>query len=486
MILIVPYGNKERACGRFARYVPQSVPFGVGMLAGYLVGKGKNVAIVDECVSGPLTEETLKESILDMKKPYIFGISCVTAGIGRGYTLASLIKKVYPKSKVIMGGIHPTVLPDEVLDRKTVDIAVRGEGEETLDALYEALKEGHDYSQLKGISFIDGEGQIKHNEAAPLLADLNTVPQFPYQLFEKNSDRYNFGFLMASRGCPHECIFCSQRKISGKRYRFIDPEKIMEEVKMLNEKYGVKFFNFYDDDLIVNKKWIKDFCKLVDRFELHKKKIRFSCNTRGDSITEEILGILKKAGFIHLDIGLETATERLMKLLKKGESVSDVVRAVKLAKKFKFSIGGVFIVGLPTETKEERHATFKMAKDLPLDYVRFNNACPYPGTELFNMAKKENRLKVEPNWSNFTSVAALVGGFKLPYVPPGCSEEELKKEITEANSSFFLTPKRIFGLLFSGKHWFSLPKMWYLKPKEWINLAKLGIEVLFPSNKKEG
>lgn len=476
----MPWLNKEYTCGRFARYVPLSIPFGVGMLAGYLIKKGKKVKIVDESASLMITEDNIHTITKDLERPYIFGISCVTASIGRGYELSKLIKKAYPEAKVIMGGIHPTVLPEESLRTDVVDIVVRGEGEKTLDTLYDTIKNKRDYSQVDGISFIDESGNIRHNKDAPLLEDLNLLPEFPYYLFEKYANRYNFGFLIGSRGCPYDCIFCSQRKISGKKYRFLSPEKIISQIDLLTNKYKIKYFNFYDDNLVVNKKGTRELCELIYKHGFYKKKIKLSCSTRGDAIDEDILPIMKKAGFVHLDIGLETASERLMKMIKKGESVADVIKGVRIAKKFGLTVGGVFIMGLPTETRKERLACYRLAKELSLDYVRFNNACPYPGTELFNIAKKENRLRIERDWKNFSSLGAFVGGFKLPYVPTTCTEEELKRDIIKANNSFFMRPKGIFTLLFGGKHWFTLPKRWYLKPKDWINLIKIALSVLFP------
>ena len=135
MILINPYYNRTQKLGIFARYVPVSVPLSIGTLAGYLLHQEKQVKILDEYIT-PITYEVLDDYIRDLSPPYIFGISCVSAAIGRGYELATMIKTKYPDSKIILGGIHPTVLPEEALATGYVDIAVRGEGEETLNLLY--------------------------------------------------------------------------------------------------------------------------------------------------------------------------------------------------------------------------------------------------------------------------------------------------------------------------------------------------------------
>ena len=207
-------------------------------------------------------------------------------------------------------------------------------------------------------------------------------------------------------------------------------------------------------------------------------KTRFGCYTRGDTVNEEVLFYLKEAGFTTIGFGMETASERLMKNINKGETVEDNIRGVKLAKKFGFRVNATFIMGLPTETRDERLSTYKLARELSIDYARFNNACPYPGTKLYEIAKEENRLTVGKSWENLNTVGALVGSSNLPYVPLTCQENELRRDILKANYSFWLRPKSIF-LLLMGKNQsgFILPQKWYLKPKEWFDLTKFSFMI---------
>lgn len=479
MILINPLTQK---LGDFYRYLPLSPPIGIGTLAGYLLEKGKEVKILDEHIS-PITDASLDDYVKDLSKPYIFGISSVTAGIGRSYQLAEMIKTRYPDAKLIMGGIHPTVLPEEVLQRDFVDIVVRREGEETLNLLYSAIKENVDYTKLLGISFRDNH-RIVQNPSAPL-TDLNLLPPFPYHLFAKYP-RYNFGFILSARGCPYDCIFCSQRLISGRLYRYVSAERVIEELDLLINKYNQKSIIFVDDNFVVNKERTKRLCNLMYENKFHNKA-DFHCQTRGDAIDAEILQFLKMAGFKYIDFGIETASERLMKLINKGETVEDNARAVILAKKFGLQVTATFILGLPTETKEERRQAYSLAKKLNVDYARFNNATPYPGTKLFKIATEENRLYIEKDWSNINACGALVGGFfgkaKLPYVPLTTSEKELKRDAIKANLLFYLRPRSVWRVLREGMipaGWLELPKGWYLKPKEWYYLTRLIVKILIP------
>ena len=479
MILINPRFDRLTKLGIFSRYVPISLPIGVGTLAGYLLANGKKAKILDDQIT-PIDEQILVESVNGLNKPYIFGLSCFTAGSIRAYEIATMIKRIFPDAFVVMGGIHPTVLPNEVLSHDEVDIVVRKEGDQTVIRLYEALKSGQDFKKIIGISYRDEKNQILHNPDAPVFENLDDLPMFPYHLFEKNINQYNLGFILSSRGCPYDCIFCSQRRISGRSYRFTKPERVIDELDLLINKYGQKTISFFDDNFVVDRERTKKLCNLMfeKKFFL---QAAFDCQTRGDAIDEEILGYLKKAGFTTIGFGLETGSERLMRLLNKNETVEANIRAIKLAKAHGFRVMGSFILGLPTETKEERKLAYRLACDLDIDVVKFNNATPYPGTELYNIAKKEGRFNPGNGWENLSACSTFVDGpfnqSPLSYFPITTTEKELRKDILRANFFFWLTPKRIIKILTSGSvvgGWLVLPKRWYLKPREWLGIFRLG------------
>ncbi|MBU2567332.1 MAG: radical SAM protein, partial [Elusimicrobia bacterium] len=235
----------------------------------------------------------------------------------------------------------------------------------------------------------------------------------------------------------------------------------------------------------VNKNRTKKLCTLMHKNKFYLKA-KFDCQTRGDSINPEILEYLKMAGFRTINFGIETASERLMKLINKGETVEKNIQAVKLVKKFGFQVSATFILGLPTETKEERWQSYKLAKQLDLNYVRFNNATPYPGTELYEIAKRENRLNTGKNWENLNACGSLVESpFKssrLSYVPRTTTEKELVNDVLKINLFFSLRPKRVIRLLLEKEGpvgWFLLSDRWFINLKELFYLASLGINLLY-------
>ncbi len=481
MILIKPNSYRRQKLGSFSRYVPLSIPIGIGYLASYLIGQKKKVKILDEeAVDSP--ESMIDEYVREAGKPYIFGFSCLTASAARAHELAGIVKAKYPDSKVIFGNMHPTVLAEEVLKDRNVDVVVRGEGEETLNTLYERIKNSKDYSDVAGISFPRGE-EIVHNQDAPL-PDLRRIPRMPYGLFKRHSDRYELGSIASSRGCPYDCIFCSQRCISGRKYRFVPSEIIIQEIEDLISVYKRPYILFVDDSFIVNRERVLRLCDMIRKRGFHKSTI-FDCQVRGDTVDEEILKALKESGFRTLHFGIETASERLMRLIDKRETVRQVVEGIRLAQKFDFQISGTFILGLPTETNDERKMAYRLAKGLSLDYVRFNNATPYPGTRLYDMAKKEKRLNAGDNWENLNACGTLVSSVfkdsRLAYVPLSTSEKELKHDILKYNLFYSFRPQSVCRILkerIGPAGWLTLPERWYFSPREWSYLLNFGSSVL--------
>ncbi len=479
MILINPVAQNRM--GMISRYSATSVPMSVGILAGYLLNKGKQVKIIDELIN-PIEEclDDIDGYIKDFNKPYIFGISCLTINIGRSYKMAKLLKTRYPDAKIILGGIHATALPDEALANEDVDIVVRGEGEETLLLLYDAIKNNEDYSHIAGISFRK-DGKVIHNSNRPLIQDLDTIPRFPYELFDAN--KYNIGFALSSRGCPYNCIFCSQKIISGRTHRFASCESVIKTLDLLINKYNQQDIGFFDDNFLVNKERVKLLCKLIVQNKLNVKA-KFSCQTRGDNVDKEILSHLKAAGFSNIGLGMETGSERLMKILNKGETVKDNIVAVKLIQSMGFDVSCFFLFGIPSEIREERFETYHIAKELKLNYAKFNNMVPYPATALLEMAKKEGTLTIAKNWENFNSVEGVVKGIfskvRLPYVPINTTEKELRKDLVRANLYFYLSHlPSLFAPKKGNPGWFLLPKKWYFNPKELFYLSIMATKVAF-------
>jgi anaerobic magnesium-protoporphyrin IX monomethyl ester cyclase len=301
-----------------------------------------------------------------------------------------------------------------------------------------------------------------------LIEDLDSLPPFPFHLFHEQRDKYNFS-LISSRGCPFRCIFCSARSISGYKYRYRDPKKVIDEIDLLANKYGIRNITFHDDNFTFNKKRVEELCNLIIKKGLHRG-IRFYCLTRSDSVNRGILEKMREAGFYGIYFGIETASNRLMKHIRKGETVEDNISAVKLAKEIGFRVRGAFILGFPTETRRETKQTIKLARNLPLDFVSFSLATPFPGTELYDIARAEGYYNFD--FSKFNVLEGLSG--KIPsYTPKGRTPEELMRLQKLAYFGFYFKPGRILNYLKMG-----LPEL-NLSSFSLLDRLRIGIKIAF-------
>ncbi len=474
MLLINPSIHAESQSSAITPFIYSTFPTGLGVIASYLrEHDGETVNLVDEQIQ-PFTEESLERVIRDEQEPKAVGFSLLTVNSARAFHLAERIKKIDPKVLIVVGGIHATVLPEECLSAAGVDVAIRREGEITLSELLKCYRQGKSFEHLEGISF-KRDGNFVHNPDRPVIEDLDILPPFPYDLFEKNRASYrDFGTVISSRGCPFDCIFCSQRAITGRRYRHFSNERVLSEIRTLVEKYKVDNIWFMDDNFVVNKQRVFSLLDGIIQAGFHKKST-FVAEMRGESATYELLNKMKEANFKIMSLGMETLVPRLLKVVEKGETVEENIRAVQMAHEVGLSTSTTFILGIPTETRKERLETVRKARKLPLDDARFNVAVPYPGTKLYEIAKKEGRLNIKPGWSNF-NVQSYMFMNDIPYTPEGTTREELIHDTFMANLRFNFRYKVIKSWLFSpisGGMVLTLPKRWYLSPGEIGKLLSL-------------
>ena len=382
----------------------------------------------------------------------------MTAAYKSAIELSKALKERYPQSFIVFGGIHPTAVPDEVLAHEHIDVVIRGEAEKTLNDFYRYIKAGQTYTHLNGLSYREN-GKIIHNRPGPVVSDLNDLPAFPYHLFDDK--KYNLSFIFSSRGCPYECIFCSNRIITGKKYRYRSAESTMEELELLFREYGIRHVFFVDDNFIVNHKRAFKIIELIRKSGICGK-MTFSFQGRADNFDYRLFKKLYETGFTSVDFGIETASERIMKIINKGETVAECVKAVKAAKEIGLHVTSSFIYALPTETHQDRMDAIRLSKQLDIDIVKFNNATPFPGTVLFEIAKKEGKLNIHGLYENFNSVSTIIENpfKKIPfsYIPAGNTEQEIRRDIILSYMALWFNWKRMTKLLTKpseGQGWFN-------------------------------
>jgi len=456
MILI--NSSPKTALKIFQPFLPIFVPVGIGCLIAAAERKGLKVRFIDEQFEDNIIG-IVERYIKEMDEPYIFGFSVLTSAFNNAITLSKELKRRYPDSMIVFGGIHPTAVPDETLSFDHVDVVLRGEAEHSLMEFYDCVKNKKDFTHLDNLSY-RRNGSIVHNKTNFIAEDLKNYPGFPYHIFD--SKRYDLGFILSSRGCPYDCIFCSNRVTTGRKYRFRSAEAIIDELDMLYSRYNRKYVLFVDDNLIVNKERIYAIIDAIKTRGLHKK-MTFNFQARADSVSYKLLVDLYDAGFRSVFFGLESSSNRILKIIKKNETVEECIEAVKMAKKAGFYVSATYMYGLPGETYEDRMGCVSMTKELGLDMVRYNNATPYPGTELYNIAKQEKRLCVDGLYKNFISVSTFIENpfRKIPfsYVPQENTEPEIRRDILFSFFSFYLNIdklKKVFMHPDKGAGWFKV------------------------------
>ncbi len=429
ILLINPSLTRPNEFNTLKRFIPVGLPHGMGYLAGYLTEKNMDYEIFDELIE-PLYEETLKR-IINEKNITVVGISCMTPFIYRSMDILRIVKNISGDIKTILGGFHPTVMPEECLTNENVDYVVRKEGEITLWELMKSFDGDINISDIKGLSH-KVSGMIIHNPDRPLIDDIDSLPDFPFHLFEKNEDRYNIKIL-SSRGCPGNCIFCAACSVWGRKYRFRSSENVIKDIAILLNRFGRKNISFVDDTFTADRNRVIELCELIMKNNFHKQA-KFYCNTRGDTLDMELLETMKAAGFRGISIGIETASNRLMKIINKGETVETNVQAVRMAHKAGLKVRGTFILGLPTETQEETMETINLALKNPFDFARFGLPIPFPGTELYELARKEGI-----HYNDYKDFDVRDGFMKKQavYIPKGRTSSEMAKLQRKAYFRFY-------------------------------------------------
>ncbi|MBU1997903.1 MAG: B12-binding domain-containing radical SAM protein, partial [Candidatus Omnitrophica bacterium] len=330
------------------------------------------------------------------------------------------------------------------------DVVVHGEGEDTLRDLVPALLSNQKLDPIKGISF-QKNGMVIKTEGRPLINDLDRLPYPDWNIFNYRK----YGLLPfvtmskpaltieGSRGCPHNCSFCSLGYM-GKKYRVRSVQSIADEFEYTCDYYGAKQIAFADAMFPLTEKHGLEFCAEIMRRKLEKKCI-WVTETRVDIITQPLLKAMKEAGCRRLLFGIESGVQTVLDGVKKNQNIEKIVKTIKICKQIGVQTCGFFILGLPGEDKSATEETIKFALKLPLDLAKFNITIPYPGCAIYQEAEQKGKL-LHRNWEDYTCYTPKPQ--QLPWVPEGREPKELINFQKKAIRSFYLRPRVIFRHLF--------------------------------------
>lgn len=405
VLLINPaFYDKSEFKNRYSDYIdwvkggnlyvaPFEPPLGLAYLTAYLKKHGEDVELID--MQGLMMDSTELVKRIEESRADLVGITSMTTTFPAAIKVARLVREKSPNSKIMLGGVHPTLDPEGVLSYSEVDYVLRGEGEEGIYALVKALKGEGSFDDVPGLCYRDGEQYVVREKA--VVEDSNSIPMpdydaFPIEQYIKHN-HYLRGIrgisMLISRGCPFDCTFCAVHQTMGKKWRVKSPELLVNEIIEVKERYNLDGIWFKDSIFNVNKKWIEEFCNLMLEKEVN---ISWQINTRIDLVDEEQIKLMKKAGLTQIDFGIESGSNRTLERLHKHITVDQIKEKVKIAHKY-VKVFGFFMIGVPGETEEDVLKTFELAKELKLDTSSWSIYSPLPGSVLYDELVEEGKVK---------------------------------------------------------------------------------------------
>ena len=378
---------------RYPSVVNEPYAIGIGYVYSVLEKAKYDVKVVvasneDEETSDKRFFETYNEF-----KPDIVGFSMFSSNrVSTFKTMEKLMALPRPP-RMILGGIHPTVMYDQIIRKYPHVITVIGEGEVTVLELLKALEEGHELETVKGIAF-QKNGQVVLTGQRDLVQDLDSLPFPKHEAFFDPSPCRTTAVIMTSRGCPSRCTFCCLMVMSRGKSRKRSIHNTIEEIKYLKRKYpAINHIKMLDDTFLLDNARVIEFCKMAIAADLG---ITFGCIARVKPISSEMFDLMEKAGFVTIEFGLETGSPRMLKSIQKGINQEDVTKLMKMVEPYKFVVNLLVMCGFPGETEETVHESVAFIQSLLKKHYARVTAIGrleiFPGTEVYETAKKAGAI----------------------------------------------------------------------------------------------
>lgn len=446
---INPGVNYERNLGFARRFAVKVAPLGIAYLAAILRARGDQVMVIDQFAEG-----TTDESIVGRLSTFgtdVVGFNLLTASASRTKRICLQIRQSLPAAKIVLGNIHASIFHERILREGWADAIVHGEGEPLIEKIVDAFGGSGDLAEIPSLSFMKN-GEVVQTPRAEQLRELDHIPFPAWDLFDLSQYQTHtiltYGKmtlpLISSRGCPWNCLFCSQNHF-WKKVVLRDPALVAQEMVENNRRFGCRHMTFHDANFPVSKKYGMELAEAIIQSGLPGKST-FVTEARMEIFDEELILTLKRAGCCALMFGIESGVERIRDTIHKGFSNEKIRRVVEICDREKINTMGLFLIGLPGETKEDFKQTARFARSLPLDLAKFNVVVPYPGSALFNRLAAETNIQEE----DFDRIATFYSdGFSAFTVNEHMTTREIDRLQKTALMRFFIRPHVVLRLLFS-------------------------------------
>jgi radical SAM superfamily enzyme YgiQ (UPF0313 family) len=419
-------------------------PLGLLSLAAVLrrrFGDSVEVRVLD---TGLVGEEAVRRE-LEAWKPDLLGLSAMSCEAPLLQSLAATARAACPACLVVVGGPHATVERAALLADPNLDLVVVGEGERTILGLVERLREGRGWEGLAGVCFRASDGQAVSNPPVEPIQDLDSLPYPAWDLVDLPAYARNrswngtlkapfYATIVTSRGCPYGCTFC--HNLFGKAVRLRSAAGVLAELRHLRDVVGAREVHVLDDVFNIDRERVKAICQGLIEARLGLS-LSFPNGLRADILTPELVGLLGRAGTYKVNFGFETASPRLQESIGKRLDIPRALAAIEATSRSGIITGAYFMMGFPSETREEIDSTIELARRSRLDVAWFFKATPYPGSPFHQALLRDApaNLPRDPAELHFYSVERAHGD--LPAA-------ELNSLLLKAQRRFFLRPARVW------------------------------------------
>lgn len=373
--------------------------------------------------------------------PDIVGIQCYTFDLCNVKEMLGTCRK--RGIKTVLGGPHPSAEPFETMEffGNDLNYLFQGEAEVGFKMLADKLdnKVNADFSEIPGLVWRERDTTLINEKYFVTEIDRLGMPawdlirpqEYPEAQHGAFFNKFPIAPIITTRGCPFMCTFCAGKLISGRNLRKRTPENVIKEIKLLYDDYGIREFHVIDDNFTLDKEFAKEFLVQLKKLNLD---ISWAVpnGVRVDTLDDEMLELMKETGLYLVSLGIESGSDRILKLMRKNTTVDKIREGVRKIRKHGIDIAGFFIVGFPGETVEDINNTIRFSLELDLIRANFFTYLPFPGTESFNELKRKGKLEgLDLKRFYFTNAS---------YTPDGIDRKTLKSLQRKAFLGFFLRP----------------------------------------------
>ena len=473
ILLVHPLGYSVDAAGRdISRIVNIMPPIGLASIAAYLEREQFTADIID-CYAHPDSDRKITD-YLQQYQPAWIGFSCTTSSFLDAVRITKLAKGVSPLIRTVFGGPHISALKGQLLsDYPEVDIAVIGEGEETL---HELLVNGFEQAgSVVGLVRRNAEGVPEFSGYRPEGIELDNLPFPAYEKLEGYPEVYKLPIFnypkapstscISSRGCPYACTYCD-RSVFQRTFRHNSAEYLYRHLKYLNERFGIRHINFYDDQFTFQRQRVEDFCNLMIANPLG---MTFNCAVRAEHADFELLKLMKAAGCWMVSLGIETGDEELLAQHRQNANLDMLADKIRQIKKAGIRTKGLLMMGLPGESETSIRRSMEYVFSLPIDDFNLAKFTPFPGSPIYETIHELGEF--DEDWEKMDCMS-------FQFIPEGMTKERMEELFIEFYKTHFQRPKVLLGYV----------AMLWKSPDSWRRFIGnlLGFLSFIKSNKRLG